>query len=246
MVLVGIYQPNYAPWLGYFAKMASVDVFVFLDDCQMPLGRSYVSRVQIRGCNGGAWLSVPVRRSRGDSIDVVRFADCRWPKRHLATLQKTYGRCPYFEEVMYVVGPVYDDPGELLAPFNRRLILALAAYLGITPEFRVASTLKTGNTGTHHLVEIVLRTGGNVYVSGAGGSSYQDPSAFASHGIGLDIRMYQAIFYPQRHGEFVPGLSALDAVFHLGKGARRLLRYPHCPDSIYSPHAKAASLSLLP
>ena len=226
--------------------MASVDVFVFLDDCQMPLGRSYVSRVLVRGCNGGAWLTVPVRRSRGDRIDAVLFADSRWPKQHVTALQKTYGRCPYFEAVMDAVKPIYDDPGEFLAPFNRRLILALAAYLGITPEFRVASTLKSGNTGTRRLVEIVLRTGGTVYVSGAGGASYQDPSVFAFHGIDLDVRIYQALCYPQRHGDFFPGLSALDALFHLGKNTRQLLKYPPCPDSEISPDASAESLSLSP
>lgn len=31
-MIVAIHQPNYAPWLGYFAKMASAHVFVLLDD----------------------------------------------------------------------------------------------------------------------------------------------------------------------------------------------------------------------
>jgi hypothetical protein len=147
---------------------------------------------------------------------------------------------------MHIVKPIYDEPGEFLAPFNMRLILALAAYLDITPQFLLASTFKMGSTGTRRLVEIVVRIGGTVYVSGPGGPSYHDPSAFSSQGVNLDIRMYEAISYPQRHGAFMPGLTALDALFHLGKGANRLLRYPPCPEPAYLPSPRAASVSLLP
>jgi len=31
---VGIIQPNYLPWRGYFGFIAEVDFFVFLDDVQ--------------------------------------------------------------------------------------------------------------------------------------------------------------------------------------------------------------------
>src|SRR5690606_21435204 len=46
MTLVAIHQPNYAPWLGYFHKLAQADVFVFLDDAQFSKG-SYTNRVQV-------------------------------------------------------------------------------------------------------------------------------------------------------------------------------------------------------
>jgi hypothetical protein len=96
---IGIHQPNYAPWAGYFAKMASVDAFVFLDNCQMPIGRSYVSRVQIMGREGAEWMTVPVKRHEGRGITAVRFADGAWARKHLRTMQVNYGRCPFFESV---------------------------------------------------------------------------------------------------------------------------------------------------
>lgn len=226
MSRIGIHQPNYAPWLGYFAKIASVDEFVFMDNCQMPIGRSYVSRVQVRGREGAEWMSVPVRRVCGEPINAVRFADTAWPRKHLTKMQVNYGRCPFFEPVMEVVRPIYEEPGEYLAAFNIRLIRALAAYLGLSPGFHRASGMAADSTGTHRLINLVRDLGGTTYVSGLGGTNYQDPAAFQSEGIELDVRIYRPVPYKQLQGEFVPGLSALDALFHLGPEVRRLLEYP--------------------
>lgn len=221
---IAIHQPNYAPWVGYFAKMASADVFVFLDDCQMPIGRSYVSRVQVKGREGADWMSVPVHRLCGQPINAVRFAGGSWTRIHLATMRANYGRCPFFHSVMETVRPLYENPGEYLAPFNVRLICTLAGYLGLSPRCYLASELTTNSTGTQRLIDIVRGVGGTTYISGSGGVTYQDPAAFRAAGIELDIRVYHPVRY-QQQGQFMPGLSILDALFHLGPAARRLLEY---------------------
>lgn len=224
MLRIGIHQPNYAPWLGYFAKMASVDAFIFLDDCQMPIGRSYVSRVQVRGREGAEWMSVPVQRVCGESINTVRFAEAVWPRKHLGKLQANYGRCRFFDSVMETLRPIYEDPGEHLAAFNVRLIRALAGYVGLSPRFYLASELGTDRTSTQRLIDLVQRVAGTTYVSGSGGVNYQDPAAFKEAGLELDIRTYHPVPYRQQ-GDFLPGLSLLDALFHVGPEARALLSY---------------------
>jgi hypothetical protein len=206
--------------------MALVDVFVFLDDAQMPGGQSYVSRVQIRGREGRQWFTIPHRRVFGETIRSVRFAEEKWPRKHIATLQTNYSRCPFFNAVMNLVRPIYEDPGEHLAAFNMRLISVLASYLGLSPRFYLSSQMNVQCTGTERLIDIVTKLGGTTYVSGEGGMKYQDANLFKSAGIELDVRVYRPVRYQQIHGDFVPGLSVLDALFHLGPDARCLLKYP--------------------
>lgn len=222
---VAIHQPNYAPWIGYFAKMAIVDTFVFLDDCQMPIGRSYVSRVHVMGRDGAEWMTVPVRREQGQRIGMVQFADRTWAKKHLGTLRANYARSFFYDEVIDLLRPIYEDPGEFLADFNVQIIRALAGYLGLFPRFHLESEFSGGDTSTQRLIELVRCFKGTTYVSGLGGTKYQNPEAFLGSGIALEIRRYRPVAYKQPHGRFVPGLSVLDALFHLGPEARALLTY---------------------
>lgn len=98
--------------------MRASDVFVFLDDVQIPQGRSYVYRCQIRDGDTARWLYIPMLRSLEDAITAVRFADARWAKKHLTTLRQHYARAPFHEEILTLVEPVYSDPGELLAELS--------------------------------------------------------------------------------------------------------------------------------
>ena len=229
---VAIHQPNYAPWCGYFTKLRCAEVFIWLDDAQLPLGRSYVSRTRVLGPNGPLWLSVPVIRHREQSIAEARMVDRRWPRQHLATLRAGYARTPFFDEIWTLIEPIYEEQTGLdagLAAFNERLIEAVARYLDIDlPARRLvrSSQFQLTSRGDERLVDLVRAVGGDVYLSGPGGANYQDPARFAAAGIALEVRSYEPITYPQRGVcEFVPGLSILDALFQLGRDARQLLVY---------------------
>ena len=221
---IAIHQPNYAPWCGYFAKMAHCDVFVFLDDAEMSKG-SYTPRCQIRNGPVAQWLSVPTTFSLGQKINEVRCANAKWPQQHLKTFQASYGRCPFFAEIMGLLEPVYATAGAFLSPFNIELIRVIAQYLGLSCRFVLASTLGTDARSDDRLIEIVRQLGGDSYLSGKGGQNYQDPRKFADAGIELVVRSYSPIAYAQRHGPFVAGLSLLDGLFHLGANTKSLLHY---------------------
>src|SRR5205085_9413969 len=98
----------------------------FLDDAQLPQGRSYVSRVKIaQGRDGEQWLTVPIQKGT-KPIREVAFADEPWAERHLRTLQSVYAKAPHATEVLEVVTPLYAESGTSLADCNIRLITGLA------------------------------------------------------------------------------------------------------------------------
>jgi hypothetical protein len=217
-VTVAIHQPNYLPWLGYFHKIASVDVFVFVDDVQFPKN-SYTNRVQVLGPDSPRWLTVPVTYDFGDTIREVRPAVPDWPSRHLDTLRTLYGSAPAFKEVWARVQELLLSlPQADLATINRCLIERLCGEFGLSPKFSASSEFNVhGKVSDDRLIELVKAVApSGVYLSGKGAAGYQDPEKFKRAGLGFRYLDFQHPVYDQGRSSFQPGMSVLDPLFRLG------------------------------
>jgi hypothetical protein len=136
-----------------------------------------------------------------------------------------YGRSAFFEEVFGLVEPIYSQAGEFLCDFNIQLIKAIKGYLALPGELFLSSQVGSQGEADDRLIALAAKLGGGTYLSGKGGRNYQDPAKFQAAGITLLERVYNPIPYAQLHGGFIGGLSILDALFNLGRGASSLLRY---------------------
>lgn len=225
--VVAIHQPNYLPWLGWFAKAAQSDVFVLLDDVQFEKG-GYTNRVEVKTAQGRTLLTVPVEAGgatppRIDELTIAR--DGRWAARHAKTLAQSYGRSP----VRTSLGPKIDEilaSGETrLAVLNERLLRAMLDAFAIETRIVRASELgPRAERGAAGVVEICRRLGAATYLSGAGGRKYNDPAAFAAAEIDLAYATFAHPVYAQPHGAFETGLSAVDLLFSAPDDAPALLR----------------------
>ncbi|GGE35065.1 hypothetical protein GCM10007276_10700 [Agaricicola taiwanensis] len=218
MTIVGIHQPNHLPWLGYFAKIARSDIFVFLDDAQYPKG-SYVNRVKIAESDTPAWLTVPVRVSLGDNISSVVPSRANWHTAHRDRLLQCYRKATFFRETWPEVETwLAETPSSTLAQANVFLIERIAFRLGLTRQFRFSSELALPPAASdERLAEIVhsLAPGG-VYLSGSGGANYQSAETFQRYGLTLQYSSFQPQSYDRSGNPFLAGLSVLDAIFHCG------------------------------
>src|SRR5947199_4150100 len=57
---VGVLQPGYLPWLGFFDQMRRCTTFVLYDDVPYDKG-GWRNRNRIKCPSGSQWLTVPVR-----------------------------------------------------------------------------------------------------------------------------------------------------------------------------------------
>ena len=222
---IAIHQPNYFPWLGYFSKIAQADIFIFLDDVQLPQGRSYVHRTMVRGNASGIWMSAPIRREERQAIRDVRFVNENWRHRHRMMLLHTYRRAPFFDPVMTMLDGIFAFDTDSLSRFNMNAVTSVADYLGLDCRFEVSSTFGVTAVGDDRLIALAQAAGGKTYISGSGGNNYQHLEKFEAAEIDLQVRPYNPRPYRQIQDGFVPGLSVLDALFNLGPDARRLLSY---------------------
>jgi WbqC-like protein family len=216
-MITAVHQPNYAPWLGYFAKIAQADIFVFLDDAQYSKN-NYINRVQIDSGGAAKWLTIAVRHRFGDRINTVKVADAGWRRSHLDILRSRYEGARAFPEVWPWLSQVFAGlTSDGLAQVNETLILAIAARLDLRARVvRASETATQQYSGDDRLVAILRSIGdGLTYLSGKGGAKYQDPATFAQAGIKLKYSDFELPSYDQGNS-FLPGLSIFDALFRLG------------------------------
>ena len=205
--------------------IAAVDEFILYDDMQFTKN-DWRNRNQIKTPQGIQWLTVPVgqninRRIRDVSLSVS------WQKKHWKTLEGNYRRAPCFDEVAEWLSVLYiESCYSNLSEMNRRFIVEICAYMGITTNIINSWEFELSVGKTERLISICSQAGASTYVSGPAAKNYIEELMFSDKGIELvwfDYAGYPE--YPQLWGEFAHGVSILDLLFNCGKDAHRYMKY---------------------
>ena len=222
---VAIHQPQYMPWLGYLAKWAAADVFVFLDTVQYEKN-GWQNRNRIKTASGPRWLTVPVRARLGTPIHAVEVDAVQpWRARHLRAIEDAYAHAPYLVRHREALRRLYATDWPRLAPLAFATAEWLARAAGITTPAHLASTLSIdADDPTERLIALCRALGGDVYLAGRDGARYMNLEAFARAGIRVQFQDYKHPAYRQLHGEFAPFLSGLDLLLTHGDDALAILR----------------------
>ncbi|WP_421782431.1 WbqC family protein [Kiloniella litopenaei] len=216
--VLAIHQPNYMPWLGYFHKISRSDIFIFLDNVQYSKN-SYINRSRVLSPQGEKWLTLPVSYNFGDTINFVKPAKISWNKSHISSLQNYYGKANAFKEVWPEVKALYENNIQnSLSEINIHFVQAIMKLMDLkTQTFRSSSLRTLSSEPNLRLIEIINSyTNNAIYLSGKGGKNYQSEELFRQNNIGLTYSNFYPRPYPQGKECFYPGLSILDAFFHLG------------------------------
>lgn len=223
-----IHQPNYLPWLGYFAKIAASDLFIVMDNAQFTRN-SWINRVRVAGNGAPLWLTVPVKHP--GSLDTPIHAieiDYRenWVKRHLETLRQRYARCPGKDEVLSSLTAILETRPRGLADLNLALIKAILMRCGISTQVLLGSHLAASGQGSELVAQMCQAAGADVYLAGEGAAAYEDLAIYRAKQIEYRRCDFKHPEYAQRgQPSFLPGLSIVDALSNLGaEQTARLLR----------------------
>jgi hypothetical protein len=223
---VAIMQPTYLPWIGYLAMIDLVDTFIFLDTVQFEK-RSWQQRNRIKSPNGPIWLTVPVHTKGAfdQAISSVRIdRDRKFAEKHLASLQGSYGKTPFFQDGSARLFGLIRDHNGGLADLNIGLIRAIADWLGVETRILRASDMDNKGHKADLLAHLAIQAGAKTYVSAPGSMDYLSESdAFDNCGIDVRYQAFEHPIYRQRFGEFEPYMSIVDILFNEGPDRTREL-----------------------
>lgn len=226
-MIVGIHQPNYLPWLGFFHKMAQCDVFVLFDDVQLVRGKSFMVRNRVKTASGVQWLTVPIQ-GKGELRlikDALIVQDGKWQKKHWKTIQLSYKKAPYFDRYEAKLSQIYHASWEKLSEINIALIKLIKELMGISTTLVLSSEMNVEASGTEKILSIIKKLQGDKYITGEGEGSmrYINEEDFKNSNIELIYQRFNHPIYHQLWGDFVPSLSIIDLLFNEGDKSLQIL-----------------------
>jgi hypothetical protein len=187
-MIIGVMQPYFFPYMGYFQLIAASDVFVFHDDAQYIKG-GWINRNRIRKDGKLVWITFPVLSATHDLPINERYyaGDPQTRHRLLRRIEAAYRSAPRFAEIYPLIEEIMGFGDADVAAFNAHLIRRVAAHLGIRAAFVASSELDKDNslTGADRVIEICRRLGATRYINPAGGKELYRAAHFSHAGIEL-------------------------------------------------------------
>lgn len=191
-----------------------MDKFVIYDDVNY-IKRGWINRNNIL-VNGHSKL-INVRMSKVSQNKLINEIevthDLSYNEDLLQTINRSYSKAPFFENVFPLVERVINQHEKKLAKYLEFSIREVCKYLSIHTEIIISSEISKSNElkGQDKIIEICKLLSSDQYMNVIGGQSLYSSPDFQLCGIELKFLKTLDITYPQTSKEkFVPNLSILD------------------------------------
>ncbi|AKB62442.1 WbqC family protein [Methanosarcina mazei] len=220
-MIVAIHQPNYLPYLGFFDKMMKADIFVIYDDAQFNK-EDFQHRNKIRIYHGWKWLTVPVEKKPIPINEIkirneITTKNIKWSDAHIKYIEDEYKKSDYYLTYKTDLEKIYRKSYGKLIDLNMEIISYLKDAFDIDTKIIFSSKFGFESTSTQKLIDIVEALEGDTYLSGSGGRNYLEISLFKNRGIEVNFQDFKHPIYRQTYRDFIPNMSAIDALFNTGK-----------------------------
>jgi len=226
---IGIMQPYFFPYIGYWQLVAMSDVFVVYDD-GLYRKNGWIHRNRILGYGDPIAISTEIQsKSCNRRINETERVPSEFHvNKLLKSIAMRYAKAPYCKRTMDVIEPLLRNPEPGLVDYLVASIRGVMSYLEIETPLVLSSTIaKDGLEGVVDKVERICKTVGILnYVNPPNGEILYDRQDFASRGLKLQFIHRDAdISYRQFGGDFVPDLSIIDVMmFNPPEDIRALLK----------------------
>ncbi len=218
---LGIMQPYFYPYLGYWQLMNCVDEYIIYDDVNYIKG-GWINRNRIKVNGAPVYFGFSVKNaSQNRKINEHEiFMPDSDKESLLMKVKRAYGKAPYFKDVYELFKDAVYCEKMNLAEYLEYSIRRTAEFMGISAKIYSSSELKLDHTkkAQERIIDICKLRGTTEYVNAIGGKELYDKQLFSDAGIKLSfLKMDADIVYPQGKGQFIPSLSVLDVLMFNSK-----------------------------
>lgn len=220
MLKVGIMQPYFFPYIGYWQLLNAVDIYVVYDDVNY-INRGWVNRNRILINQTPQYFNLLLSGASQNKVinEIEISADDRHFEKLFRTLELNYKKAPYYYDTMQLIEKILNNPQKNLSKFLYDQIIMVAKYLDMDTHIVLSSTIDKDNSlhGEDKIIEICKKLNAEEYYNAMGGMALYSRERFLQNGIILKFLETNAIRYKQYGEEFVGNLSIIDVMMFNGK-----------------------------
>lgn len=217
---VGIMQPYFFPYIGYWQLINAVDKYVIFDDVNY-INRGWINRNRILFDKKPRYYNIYLKgASQNKLINEIEIDNgMQQVDRNLKIIEQAYKRAPFFQEVFPVIKSILCEKENNLAKYNGILIQKLCIYMGIDTEIIFSSDLLRDNSlrGQDKILDICKNLKATEYYNAIGGKELYSREKFNQNNIKLYFLRANSIKYKQFDDEFYDNLSIIDVMMFNSK-----------------------------
>jgi hypothetical protein len=207
---IGIMQPYFFPYIGYFHLIHAVDRFIIYDDVNFIKG-GWINRNRILLDDQHAYINIPIlgassfkkinEISIGKDIELV-----------LNKIRNSYSKAPYFKLVFPFINDLIRYETNSLSLNLANTIIQISNYFDLNTNFIFSSEIQKDNNikGQDKVLSICTIQEAKAYYNVIGGVSLYSKEVFANNGLDLKFIKSNEIEYKQYGQKFIPNLSIID------------------------------------
>lgn len=213
---LGIMQPYFLPYIGYFQLINVVDKFVVYDNIKYTK-KGWINRNRILVNGSDEYITLPLT-SASDSfyINQRRLADTfsTDKRKILNKVRENYRNAVCFSIVYTILEEILEFQNNNLFDFVFNSLKIVCNYLDISTEFIVSSTLPIDHAlkAEDKVITICKQQGAAMYINPIGGTELYSKERFKANDIDLKFLQANPKDYPQLGSGFISNLSILDVM----------------------------------
>lgn len=215
MKSIGIMQPYFLPYIGYFQLMDMVDEFVIYDNIEFSKA-SWIRRNRMLQNGKDAYFTLPIKKD-SDFLDVdQRYLVDEFEieaERLLRRIETNYSKAPFFNDFFPILKKIIFCKERNLFDYILNSVRTIKEYLAIPTPIRIFSHL--GNEiralkAQEKVITACKKLHATHYINSIGGENLYKLRDFQKENIQLRFYKPMNFEYRQFENKFIPFLSILD------------------------------------
>jgi hypothetical protein len=211
---LGIMQPYFLPYIGYWQLIAHVDAFVLYDQIKYTK-KGWINRNRLLLNGQPDTFSLPLK-SDSDYLAICdrELAPTFQKINLLRKFQGAYSKAPFWKEVYPLLEEIFNYNENNLFNYIFYSIKSICKHLEIDTSIDVSSQVETHKDlyNQERVIHLCQDLHATTYINPIGGVDLYDGKSFTEKGVDLQFLKSNLCPYPQFNHEFIPALSIIDVL----------------------------------